>query len=56
MEAAPVNTVAGYGEGLTYAVVNSGTQKQKPKLVDSQGYTDTVKRQTPNYTDWTCSV
>lgn len=56
MDAALVSAVAGYDEGLTCTVVNSGIEKQKFRLVDSLGCTYIVKHQTPNYTGWTCSL
>jgi len=42
--------------GPTYEVVDEGSQKGKQKLVDSDGYTYTVKRKGTNGTEWTCSV
>ena len=41
---------------VTYTVVDSGTQKAKPRLHDSNGYRYTVKKKTARGTYWWCSV
>ncbi|KAJ7379401.1 hypothetical protein OS493_016638 [Desmophyllum pertusum] len=40
----------------TFQIVEGGTQRGKHKLVDSFGYTYTVKRRRIAGTDWQCSV
>lgn len=41
---------------VTFQLVNTGTQRSKNKLVSSDGYTYTFKRQNQSSTEWRCSV
>jgi hypothetical protein len=41
---------------ITFDVVDLGTQRGKRKLVSSDGFNFTFKRQNKNSTDWRCSV
>ncbi|XP_002733140.2 uncharacterized protein LOC100374672, partial [Saccoglossus kowalevskii] len=39
---------------VTYAIVEGSTKRMKPKLIDSNGYTYTMKRKTNKGIMWTC--
>ena len=41
---------------LQYHLVENGTKRGGKKLVDTDGYTYNVKRQSANATDWQCTV
>ena len=41
---------------LTFQVINDCTNKGRPKLLDSRGYSYGIKRDRANATDWVCTV
>ncbi|KAL3853821.1 hypothetical protein ACJMK2_017327 [Sinanodonta woodiana] len=41
---------------VTYTVVDKGTERGKRKLIASDGYTYTLKRQNKGITEWRCSI
>ena len=41
---------------LTFQVINDCTNKGRPKLLDSRGYSYGIKRRRANATDWVCTI
>ncbi|XP_068219805.1 uncharacterized protein [Palaemon carinicauda] len=46
----------GLNKPVSYQVVDGGTQRSKRMLIDSNGYTYTVKRHKGNHTYWCCAL
>lgn len=44
------------GEEISYRLIDGGTQRAKRMLIDSKGFTYTVKRQKGANTKWRCSL
>ena len=55
-ELIPMDISKNHSFTLTYQVVNNSTHRQNHKLIDSSGYSYTVKRKTGNATSWRCTV
>ena len=53
MDAAEVSSTQG---PVTYTVLQKASQRGKPLLVESTGYSYTIKRQNKTSTEWRCSV
>ncbi|XP_052220789.1 uncharacterized protein LOC127837581 [Dreissena polymorpha] len=55
-EPAVSDSVLTQPETIKYTVVDAGTKRGKPKLVSSDGYSFTFKKQTKKQAVWRCSV
>ena len=41
---------------ISFQVINDCTNKGRPKLIDSRGFSYGIKRRRGNATDWVCTI
>jgi hypothetical protein len=43
-------------ESVTFSIINASTERGSSTLIDSRGYSYTIKRKTSVATSWRCSI
>ena len=50
----PAETLSSFA--VTYEIVENSSKRDRPKMIDSQGYRYTLQRRRGLVTDWQCSI